>query len=349
MPKENSSYDVFISYSHNDSDWVRGYLLPMLDSWGLKVAIDKKVFIPGVTLGDHIQDTILNSKQVLFVCTQHFMASTWCLTEVEKTLAREEPIHCIPLVLDGSANVPPALANVTWADLTDMQHDKGEWKKLCSALNGKWSRRSDAILADLQDLTSFFGGYMNNKTKTYVVQRSHNVVHDGNEVDHMITVESMEALSVVHILLGRIQKTKNVQVILSNDYSELSSHVTNTSNGNYIVLGGSRPDIVTHYSGRDFDKFYWENQLPLSNGEVLEVDWNNSDWGFLIYKSRTSVDDMVIFLYSPSGGGTMMAATKLLDDYWEFARGKKGTEFVQAYDYSGNLLFEHIYTDNPPR
>jgi len=77
MPKEKSTYDVFISYSHNDSDWVRGYLLPMLDSWGLKVAIDKKVFIPGVTLGDHIQDTILNSKQVIFVCTQHFMASTW--------------------------------------------------------------------------------------------------------------------------------------------------------------------------------------------------------------------------------------------------------------------------------
>ena len=342
MPTEKSNYDVFISYSHNDSDWVRGYLLPILDSWGLKVAIDNKVFVPGVTLDVHIQDTIINSEHVIFVCTQHFMASEWCLLEVDKTMAQKS-IHCIPLVLDGPKNVPGALSNITWADLTDLQHDKNEWKKLCASLNGKWSKRSDAILADLQDLASFFGGFMNNKTTTYVVQRSHNVVHDGNDVDHMITVESIEALSVVHILLGRIQKTKKVQVMLSNDHSELSSQVENETSGNYIVLGGSRPDLVTKYSGRDFDKFYWENQLPLDNGEIK--DWNMGNWGYLIYKSRTSVDDMVIFLYSPSGDGTRMAAEKLLDNYWDFARGKKGSEFVQAYDYDGNLIFEHIYAD----
>lgn len=344
MPKEKSNYDVFISYSHNDSDWVRGYLLPMLDSWGLQVAIDNKVFIPGETLDAHIQETILKSEHVIFVCTQHFMASTWCLLEVEKTLAQTS-IDCIPLVLDGAKHVPESLSNITWADLTDLQHDENQWKKLCTALNGAWSERSDAVLADLQDLASFFGGFMNNKTTTYVVQRSHNVVHEKQPVDHMITVASMEALSVVHILLGRIQKTKKVQLILSNDNSELSGEIKDQKSGNYIVLGGSRPELVTQYSGRDFDKFYWKDQLPLDNDKFKKVDWESDNWGFVIYKSRTTVDDMVLFLYSPSGEGTKMAAQRLLDNYWEMARSKKGSEFVQAYDYDGNLLFEHIYED----
>lgn len=344
MAKKKNSYDVFISYNHNDSDWVRGYLLPMLNSWGLKVAIDKKVFTPGGTLDDHIQGTIQSSERVIFVCTQHFMASKWCLFEVEKTLALGS-ITCIPLVLDGSDNVPKALSEVFWADLTDAQDDKTEWEKLCASLDGKWSRRSDTILADLQDLVSFFGGFMNNRTTTYVVQRSHNAVFGDLESDHMITEHAMEGISTVHILLGRIQKIKNVQVILSNDYSELSKQVSDETSGNYIVLGGSRPDFVTRYSGRDFDKFYWENQLPLSNGEFLPVNWDTNDWAFMIYKSRTAVDDMVMFLYSPTVAGPRLAAEKLLDDYWEFARSKKGKEFVQAYDYDGNLVFEHIYND----
>jgi hypothetical protein len=149
------------------------------------------------------------------------MASSWCLLEVEKALARKS-IPYIPLELDDPQNVPEALANITWTDLTDLRQDENEWKKLCASLNGTWSERSDAVLAGVQDLANFFAGFMNNKTTTYVIQRSHNVIHEGEDVDHRITVESMEAISVVHILFGRIQKTKEVQLVLSNDNSERS-------------------------------------------------------------------------------------------------------------------------------
>jgi len=344
MFESKNTYAVFVSYSHNDSDWVRGYLLPILTSWGLEVAIDNRVFIPGKVLDDHILQTIMASKQVIFVCTQHFMASTWCLKEVEITLSRNVNNH-IPLVLDGPNNVPNELTSTTWADLTDKQHDENEWRKLCVSLGGKWSDKTDKVLSDLKDLASFFGGFMNNKTTTYVVQRSHNVIHDGNKVDHMITLPSIEALSVAYLMLGRIQKTQNIQVVLSNDHSNLSSEIGSLSSGNYIVLGGSRPDLVTKHSGRDFDKFYWHNQLTISNGEIKIVDWKKEHWGFIIYKSKASIARMVIFLYSPSGVGTKMAAEKLLNNYWEFAREKKGREFFQAYDYRGDLLFEHVYDD----
>jgi hypothetical protein len=339
-------YDVFVSYSHNDSDWVRGYLIPILSSWGLNVAIDNQVFIPGKTLDTHIAETITGSKQVVFVLTENFMASKWCLLEVEKTLERGQD-STIPLVLHGPKNVPPGLMNVTWADLTDRQHDENEWRKLCASLSGSWSKQTDQILDDLKDLVSFFGGFMNNKTPTYLVQRAHNVQYEGPGVDteFMVTPSSIDALAQVLLLLGRIQKTQNVQVVLSNDNSELTEDIESVSKGNLIVLGGSRPDLVTKYAGRDFDAFYWDNLLPLSRGETLEVDWENSDWGFLIYKSKAAVDDMVMFLYSPSGGGTQMAAETLLKNFWEYARHLKGREFVKVFDYEYNLVFEHIYED----
>jgi hypothetical protein len=38
------TYDVFISYSHADSKWVRGELLPRLEEARLKVMIDCRDF-----------------------------------------------------------------------------------------------------------------------------------------------------------------------------------------------------------------------------------------------------------------------------------------------------------------
>jgi len=34
------TYDLFISYSHADQEWVRGELLPRLEEAGLKVVVD---------------------------------------------------------------------------------------------------------------------------------------------------------------------------------------------------------------------------------------------------------------------------------------------------------------------
>ena len=37
-------YDVFISYSHTDAEWVKEQLLPRLEQGGLKVNIDYRDF-----------------------------------------------------------------------------------------------------------------------------------------------------------------------------------------------------------------------------------------------------------------------------------------------------------------
>ena len=44
------AYDVFISYSHRDKAWVRGELLPRLESAGLKVCVDYRDFRIGAPI-----------------------------------------------------------------------------------------------------------------------------------------------------------------------------------------------------------------------------------------------------------------------------------------------------------
>ena len=43
-------YDVFISYSHADEDWVVNTLLPTIEDAGIKACIDFRDFVPGKPL-----------------------------------------------------------------------------------------------------------------------------------------------------------------------------------------------------------------------------------------------------------------------------------------------------------
>jgi hypothetical protein len=44
MADKEFKYDVFISYSHKDEEWVRNILLPTLEKQGLKVCVDYRDF-----------------------------------------------------------------------------------------------------------------------------------------------------------------------------------------------------------------------------------------------------------------------------------------------------------------
>ena len=47
MVETEFKYDVFISYSHKDEEWVVNTLLPRLENAGLKVCIDYRDFNVG--------------------------------------------------------------------------------------------------------------------------------------------------------------------------------------------------------------------------------------------------------------------------------------------------------------
>ncbi|MEZ4662818.1 MAG: toll/interleukin-1 receptor domain-containing protein [Caldilineaceae bacterium] len=59
---EEFVYDVFLSYSHTDADWVRGALLTRLEQAGLKVCIDFRDFAAGAPLMTEMERAVLESQ-----------------------------------------------------------------------------------------------------------------------------------------------------------------------------------------------------------------------------------------------------------------------------------------------
>src|SRR5215467_10133537 len=70
-------YDLFVSYSSADGDWVREWLLPRLERRGLRVCIDWRDFEAGVPILDNIERAIEQSAKMLAVMTPSWLESGW--------------------------------------------------------------------------------------------------------------------------------------------------------------------------------------------------------------------------------------------------------------------------------
>ena len=58
----NYKYDVFISYSRADWEWVWNKLVPRLEQTGLRVCIDDRNFIIGLPILKNIEQAVENSQ-----------------------------------------------------------------------------------------------------------------------------------------------------------------------------------------------------------------------------------------------------------------------------------------------
>ena len=84
-------YDLFISYSHKDQQWVLGELLPRLDAWGFRNCIDVRDLAPGPQVADELARLIRRSRQTLIVLTENWLASNYGDYEMQlKLYANEE-------------------------------------------------------------------------------------------------------------------------------------------------------------------------------------------------------------------------------------------------------------------
>ncbi|KAM6440374.1 toll-like receptor 2 isoform 1-T1 [Liasis olivaceus] len=78
-------YDVFVSYSEQDSEWVENIMVQMLEQTNppLKLCLHKRDFTPGKWIVDNIIDSIEKSSKTLFVLSKHFIRSEWCKYELD--------------------------------------------------------------------------------------------------------------------------------------------------------------------------------------------------------------------------------------------------------------------------
>lgn len=130
-------YDVFISYSHVDEDWVEHTLLKTLEDAGLRACIDFRDFAVGRPAIINMQDAASQSRHTILVVTEAWIKSEWTLFESLLTRTKDPAgltQRTIPLRLD-RVELPDFISMLTWVDFTREDRREIAWKRLFDALN----------------------------------------------------------------------------------------------------------------------------------------------------------------------------------------------------------------------
>jgi hypothetical protein len=143
-PEQQSAYDVFVSYSHEDEQWVQSELLPRLKSAGLKVCIDSESYQPGepfeagTPVVRAIEKAILVSHKTICVFTHTYRESEWC--ELEDILISSlDPSgrdkRLLPILLK-PCELPQRIKARLYVDFTPAGTHDQAWGRLLAALEG---------------------------------------------------------------------------------------------------------------------------------------------------------------------------------------------------------------------
>jgi tetratricopeptide (TPR) repeat protein len=132
------TFDVFISYSHGDADWVRNWLLPRLESAGLSVCIDFRDFELGLPSIINMENAAQHSAKTLLVLTPNWVQSEW--TSFESLLIQtKDPVgtrrRLLPLMRE-TCTLPDRLGIFTYADFTDLANWDAELARLITSIRG---------------------------------------------------------------------------------------------------------------------------------------------------------------------------------------------------------------------
>lgn len=122
-------YDVFVTFSGKDFDWVKRTLMPLLEEYGVKYCIHHRDFELGRGIYDNMAESVYTSKKVLAIVSKSYMASKFCQSELEMALYRNTEMgdsSLIAIRIDDTdkESLPKSLRSRTFLDF----HDKTEKK-----------------------------------------------------------------------------------------------------------------------------------------------------------------------------------------------------------------------------
>ena len=111
-------YDVFVSYSQRDKEWVRNWLLPKLEARGILPYVDFRDFEVGQPILTNIEHAVEMCPKTLLVLTPNWVTSEWAGFE-GLLLQTRDPTNLkrrlVPLMLE-NCDVPENLAIFTYSD-----------------------------------------------------------------------------------------------------------------------------------------------------------------------------------------------------------------------------------------
>lgn len=135
-PETKFKYDVFISYSSRDKEWVRGELLQRIEQAGLKAFIDFRDFTRGAPSINECERGVLECRKTLLILTPNYIGSEWCEFEgvMGQTLSpANRDLRLIPL-LKTKCDKPLRIGALTHIDFTDDADHDLAWHQLLTAL-----------------------------------------------------------------------------------------------------------------------------------------------------------------------------------------------------------------------
>lgn len=149
---EKYDYDVFISYSHSDSDWIRTRLLPVLEKSGLCVCIDYRDFEIGIPSITNMERAIKHSRKTLLILTPHWVDSQW--TEFEAILLQtQDPTgrtkRVLPILLKKTP-LPDRLQLFTYLDLTGALDLESQLQRLVQAIRDTQSSTNERVSTSVE-------------------------------------------------------------------------------------------------------------------------------------------------------------------------------------------------------
>ena len=78
-------FDAFISYSHEDNQWVREELRPRLeDNQSFRLCIHDRDFVVGAAVSDNITSAVKLSRRMVLILSKAFLRSHWCQLEFKQ-------------------------------------------------------------------------------------------------------------------------------------------------------------------------------------------------------------------------------------------------------------------------
>ncbi|XP_052452736.1 toll-like receptor 13 [Carassius gibelio] len=110
--KHQYRYDVFVSYSSKDENWVMEELLPNLEQRGppfLRLCLHSRDFQLGQDIVENITDSIYASRRTLCLISRNYIRSNWCSLEMQLATYRLQVEHRDILILVFLEMIPSRL------------------------------------------------------------------------------------------------------------------------------------------------------------------------------------------------------------------------------------------------
>jgi len=129
-------FDVFVSYSSKDKEWVRGELVKRIEEAGLRAFIDFRDFEPGAASITEMTRGVQTCRKTLLVLSENYIKSEWC--ELEQIMLQvlspaNRELRFIPLLRERCSK-PLTIAGFNHIDFTDEGDEILAWTQLLTAL-----------------------------------------------------------------------------------------------------------------------------------------------------------------------------------------------------------------------